>query len=200
MKAVILRSEFWNGGWINSTDRTSYVGTNYNDYYTYAMHFTAPEFIGISKSVDVLLGMTSGGDNKTPTLRWALCTSDANKALYVDNHEEVTDEYQIASGIFATGKLSSIVSYQQFSIRTDKVKPLQEYTLFIWGYAPPSAPEWADILATPYHTVSVETIGGIVHLVINGAVRIGTPVVKHGGEIRGCMAGAIRNGKFRPGG
>lgn len=199
MNAVIQKSEYWNGGWMDSTEKASYVGTNYHDFYTYVLYFTAPEFQGISKAVNVELGMTAGGDVKTPTLRWALCTSGANKALYVDTYAEVTDEYQVASGVFTTGKLSSVSSGQTIGIQTSMLKAGQEYVLFVWGYAPPSDPEWAKVMSISNHEVSVEVIGGIVRVSIGGEIRVGTPVVKHEGQIHACMVGVIRNGEFSPG-
>lgn len=153
----------WNGGWTNYGTANTYAGTNTQSYYTYLLKFTIPEIIGVSDSVTFTLGMTKGlGD--TPTLRYALCTSDSNKDYYTNTNGAVSEENQITSGTFTTEEVKAAVTYQKLTIPTKELKPGKTYYLFLWGYSEHSEPGFVTVNATNHHAVSLGYNSGLVYI------------------------------------
>ena len=163
LKGSIVSQNYYSGGWVGYRNTSAYAGTNQSAYYPYILKFTTPDFLGASESVTFTLGMTKG-TGATPTLRYALCTSDANKTNYQDTNAAVTDANQIAAGTFKTGTLSTAVTLQTLSISTAKLEPSKTYYLFLWGYASQSSPAWVTVNDTSYHAVSVAYNSGLARI------------------------------------
>jgi hypothetical protein len=63
----------------------AYAGCNENNqHYVYIMKFTTPTFEGVSQSVDVGMWMYNNMNDRTATLRYAICSSDENKINYIN--------------------------------------------------------------------------------------------------------------------
>lgn len=199
---IVLGQKHWNGNWepkegYEST-KTDYAGSNYNYYYPFILKFQAPAFLGVSQALDITLNVSKGNSNTT-RLRWALCDSDENLEMYRGTNGEVADSHQLVTGIVTMENMASDV-YRSIHIETTKVRSGGTYYLFLWGYAPQTAPEYIKVRAPAGHTITLSIVSGIVHVKVNGKVISCMPIVKTGGKLMACMAGSIKNGKFSPGG
>ena len=153
--SIIAHNRAHGTGWVGyATDTTGYAGSNYSEYNTYLLKFTTPAFVGVSESVAIKLGIVKNAGDP-PTLRYALCTSDANKASYCNTYSAVSDAYQIETGTKTFEGLSSGVTYHTITIPTAKLKPSTTYYLFLWAYTPTSNPNHIVPQPLDYTTPSV---------------------------------------------
>lgn len=113
-------------------NKSGYAGYSGSSYYTNAIKFTTPDFVGASESIEIGLIMRTGV-GASATLRYAVCTSDANKAAYMSTTDDVTDENQIATGTVTFEDLKSDSQKRTFTIATSKIKPNATYYLFLWA-------------------------------------------------------------------
>jgi hypothetical protein len=160
---TVLGQKFWNGGWVPDDgyqNDAAYAGTNYNYWYPYILKFTAPELVGASEKVEMTL-YVGDGNGASPTLRWALCSSDANKDLYRDTNGDVADPYQLASGTVTMENVASN-NYQTITVKTSKIRSGETYYLFLWGYASPDNPQWITVYGANNHTAVIYGASGSV--------------------------------------
>jgi hypothetical protein len=107
--------------------------------YAASIKFTAPTFSGISESVTFTINMGEGLST-TATLRYAICTSDANIKSYMNTSEEVSDQYQIASGtINVTAPNEGYINTNTFTINTTKLQSDSTFYLILWAGASDSS-------------------------------------------------------------
>lgn len=197
---VVAGQRYWNGGWVPAAgyqNGFAYAGTNAKRWYPYILKFTAPEFTGVSLKADITLyaGEEAGA---SPTLRWALCTSDENMEMYRDTNSPVADPTQLTSGIVTMENIDAN-NYQTISVSCSGIRPGGTYYLYLWGWSDPSDPQWISVYTADKHRVAVYSVAGAVRAKVVGAVRSCLVVVKHKGKLKTCMVGTIRGGTFRPG-
>lgn len=120
--------------WEYSSVKSAYAGYA-NAYLLCAtiLRFDIPAFVGLSEALEASI-ICAIGVGAEVTLRWALCTSDANKANYLNTKATVTDSYQIASGTAAFSGMSSTVVTRTIKCPTTKIKGGNTYYLFLWAY------------------------------------------------------------------
>lgn len=111
----------------------AYAGANSSNYYVGIIKFETPAFTGRFERLDISLYVKSQY-HANIKLRYALCSSDANKLNYRQTYGEVDDEYQIASGIFSmTGMSTSAWKNYDLTIEPSTMNPGTEYYLIFWG-------------------------------------------------------------------
>ena len=131
-------------GWSGSTNLT--VGTAYwipdglsnyvSDYREVLLTFSTPKFVGVSKYIEFRLPIDVSNYSSPFKARFALCSSDKSKANYRNQIGEVTDEYQIASGLTSIIEKFDLTTYTKeivFTIETNKLRPNTKYYIFFWG-------------------------------------------------------------------
>lgn len=164
---IVSHNRSHGSAWVgyNTTDY-GYAGSNYSEYNTYILKFTVPEFVGVSESVAISLSMVQSSGGASVTLRYALCTSDANKDKYCDTYSAVSDTYQVKSGTIALTDLVTSGSYKTITIDTSKVSSNSTYYLVLWAYTSTSDPNHVQFprldLTTPSITLNYNT--GLVYI------------------------------------
>lgn len=120
-------------GWVYGTDSEAYAGFGGGVQYAVSiLRFDAPAVPGKAKSLDLSLVMRKG-INSDVTLRWALCTSDANRETYRSTTNTVADENQIASGTILMEGLTSTPEARTFQIPVQGIGKGTWY-LILWAY------------------------------------------------------------------
>lgn len=102
-------------------------------YHGYILKFTTPDFIGASESVAFNFWLSNQMGNSA-TLRYALCTSDANKNSYCGTTGEVADPNQITTGTVTMDGMSTTVEQRTVNVPTNQLKPNTTYYLLLWAY------------------------------------------------------------------
>lgn len=153
------------------TTNAAYVGYGSStQFYSYWLKFTVPTFTGVSSEVAFTLSMLYGYRNGTRSakvnLRWALCTSSDNQALY-NTADAVSDPNQIASGTVTFDGLNNAYQAKTLTISTAALKSGVSYFLVLWG--DDSAGYVGDTA-----TMNASTGHSAVLNFISGAVRIDT--------------------------
>lgn len=150
-------------------------------YYGYVLKFAAPAFSGVSEGLRVGLWASLGwGENVT--LRYALCTSDENRGLYIGTTEAVEDTNQIAAGTVELTEMDDM-ALKAFSIPTTKVKSGQTYYLFLWASGDTGVSVGAVENAWGAHTVEVGYNQGAVRVIVDGRDKLYAPGVVIGGKL-----------------
>jgi len=118
--------------WTYSTDGTAYAGFAGGTLYGVTiLRFTVPAFSGLSEALKVGLVMRDGmGDDVT--LRWALCTSDANRDDYKNTADQVADENQADTGTVFFKDMTEYIGTRNFELPTKCLKPGTWY-LILWA-------------------------------------------------------------------
>lgn len=158
--SIISQCGYNNGGWTYYDQEFHYAGFSYGVKYVAIIQFKTPEFTGAARSIIMtMVGAEfrpSGGD---PVLRWALCSSDANRDSYA-NPGEVTDEYQMVAGeITFTDEMKE----KELVIENNEFLPDTTYYLMLWGHTP-DAMGRISLLATSYNSVRIEYDEGVVYI------------------------------------
>ena len=157
--------------WTYDTYSNAYAGFAGGTLYGVTiLRFTVPDFSGSSGALRVGLVMNMGiGENAA--LRWALCSSDANRERYLNTAEEVADENQVDGGIVSLAGLSSDTKMRSFSLPTKKLKGGTWY-LILWAAESTGislkavSSDWGD------HSISLDYNSGCVHIrTADGAKR-----------------------------
>ena len=161
----------------------------------YVLRFDIPEFKGMSESLEIELVCSSGvGENAQ--LRYALCTSDANRGLYQNTQGNVSDSNQIATGTVTFSGMSSNVVKRSFKVPTTKVKAGIWY-LFLWAYNETGLSiravnsDWGNHSVTLNYNIGVvriKTASGVkqyaVYAITASGARQMIPYIKTAGGIR----------------
>lgn len=158
-------------GWVYGTDNRSYAGFAGGVQYAVSiLRFDAPAIPGTVKNLNVSLIMTKG-INSDVTLRWALCTSDANREKYRSTYGEVADENQIASGTIHIEGLTGTGETRLFDIPVENIGKGTWY-LILWA-----GDEGGGIFLEPVssdkgnYSVSIICTGGILWIKTAGGVK-----------------------------
>ena len=152
-------------GWTAYSTNAAYAGASSSNQYVYLLKFTTPAFKGNSSKITFNLAV--GKQSATAgTLRYAVCTSDANKFSYNNTTSAVTDSNALKSGTFSYSGLTSGVNTISFTVATNGLKSEQTYYLFIWGSS--STSDWVTVYAIDsnnWHSISLEyNEGGLVYI------------------------------------
>lgn len=146
-----------------STTAASYAGFNYsNQYYTYSLQFTTPEFAGKSTGLSFNLTIDRPNVNNSKanafTLRWALMTSDDQLTKYRNTKNEVDDDTdRLAVGIVEfTGMTADGKTYTH-NVPTTALQPNTTYYLYYWGDGSTGKQQnFATLANTSKHSVVLE--------------------------------------------
>ena len=101
-------------------------------HYTTIIKFKTPSFSGKTSKLTVTFptqNISGYYNSQWPDIRYALCTSDANKQKYRDTTSAVSDTYQLLSGYkeIAAGNTVTL------TFETSALQPNTHYYVFIWG-------------------------------------------------------------------
>lgn len=174
------------GNWEYSTNGTAYVGdTGYGQQYAYALRFDVPAFAGASEALDVAL-VCRIGKGTDVTLRWALCTSDENRSLYVGTTGEVEDANQIAAGTVTILSVSTAVTTKSFQLPVTKITDGGTYYLILWAYNATGLGIRAVSSSNGSHSVSLGYNVGGFRVKTPEGVKLYGVVLKRGGEVKRC--------------
>jgi hypothetical protein len=150
----------YNGGWTGYSTTQKYAGYN-SAYYTAILRFTTGAFVGLSDTLRTSIAAVIGYED-APTsviLRWALCSSDANKASYVGTAKAVSDGYQLASGTVSFSGLNPNMVYKSLNIANRSLKANTTYYLFFWAYSTGTG-QMLQIWTTPNQYVTLDYLNG----------------------------------------
>ncbi len=130
---------------------TSYfVGNDGWDYYASVIKFTTPEFSGKSTSVDIAIKARNETYDRDELLGVAICSFPVNHEVYARaSGVEVTDPYQIATGMITSKITSGIGQYGITNIPTTALKSSTAYYLILWiptGYQSGGAFHYLDAI------------------------------------------------------
>ena len=152
-------------GWTSYSTNAAYAGYSSSNKYVYLLKFTTPAFSGDSVGLTFNLGVEKVAVN-SGTLRYAICSSDANKFSYNNTTGAVSDSNAIKTGTFAYSNLTSNVNTVSFTVSTSGLKGGQTYYLFIWSYSTTSSSIIIHAIdSNNYHSISIEyNEGGYVYI------------------------------------
>lgn len=162
-------------GWHSYKSAAMYAGktnttANGTKYFPYMLKFKTPDFIGASESLTITYYAVkvSGTD---PTLRWALCSSDANKVSYYGTAGAVADTYRLASGKVNHTNISSAKKAFTINISIKTLQPSTTYYLYLWGGDTTTASTLITVSATSNHTVTLAYNAGLVYIDNGGSLE-----------------------------
>lgn len=158
-------------GWVYGTDSEAYAGFAGGVQYAVSiLRFDAPAIYGSVQSLDLGLVMRKG-INASVKLRWAICTSDANREKYRSTTNAVEDENQIASGTIQIEDLTGDAETRTFRIPVEGIGKGTWY-LILWAF------EGGGIFLEPvssdkgsYGVSVVCTISGILRIKTAGGAK-----------------------------
>lgn len=143
------------------------------------LRFDVPSLPSPFKSLDIGIVVSSGVGSDVK-LRYAVCTSDANRAEYVSTTGAVSDANQIADGTIAIGEVSSAAAKMEFSIDVDLAGG-KTYYLILWAF------EQTGVFvnaASSGHSATVVYNGGVVRLKANGQAKPHMALAKVSGSLK----------------
>ena len=168
-------------GWVYGTNKEAFVGYAGGARYDAAiLRFDAPYVPGASEALDLSLAVRKSG-NSNVRLRWAVCTSDANKEKYRSTTNTVADKNQIASGTILLDNLTDkdTVYTRTFQIPVEGIGKGTWY-LILWAYE--SSGAWLEPISTDKGSYGISVV-----CAAGGVVRVKTA--------DGVKAFAVYNGK-----
>lgn len=189
-----LTMAYSSNNWTYNTYDNAYAGFAGGTLYGVTiLRFTVPAFSGASEALRVGLVMDMGiGENAA--LRWALCSSDANRERYLNTAEEVADENRVDGGVVSLAGLSSGTEMRSFSLPTRKLKSGTWY-LILWAAESTGISLKAVSSAWGDHSISLEYGGGCARIqTADGAKRFGL----YNGERKRLLLYIKTESGFRP--
>ena len=162
------------------------------------LRFDVPAISGTSKglNVGVVVDKAIGSDVK---LRYAVCTSDANRESYRSTTGAVSDANQVATGIITLSDLSSTTARKEFSIDVE-LPGGKTYYLILWASEQTGVFVNAESSELGYHSVTVLYNGGVVRLKVNGQVKPYMVFVKVSGSLKQMIPYVKTASGIKPGG
>lgn len=131
------------------------------------LRFDIPAIPDASKDLNVGIAVYNGlGAN--PTLRYAICTSDANRESYRSTTAAVSDPNQVAAGTITLNDVGSTAAKKEFSIQDVNLEGGKTYYLILW------ASEKTGVFISAVssgHFITVAYNGGTVRLKVNGEIK-----------------------------
>ena len=156
-----------NGAWA-AANGSAYTGSTGDSYYTTKITFETPTFSGITDNITFHLAMAKvdAANTSDVTLRYAICSSDANKASYCNTYSAVSDANQLVTGTAKISGLKTTVDYYDISVNTSKLSSGKTYYLFLWASTSKSNPTFLVIQPTAAvnHTISITVNKGLVYI------------------------------------
>ena len=136
LNCPILGTKEYHDNWESSyTTQDSYAGLGYSGtgYTTSILKITVPSFVGISAKLAMQISAIKGDSDgkETVTLKWALCTSDENKAQYCNTALLNSDATRIATGTVTMSGLSATRKAYTFDIPCTTISA-GTYYLYLW--------------------------------------------------------------------
>ena len=194
------------GSWNDqSSDKSGYAGAYGEGYYTSCLKLRTPKFAGVSERIMFQVRLYNIGPNDTK-LRWALCSSDANKGKYTGDwsnriYSEVEDKYQLAQGTVEWADIELTENpMRELIVETNALKPETDYFLFLWSYySKDSISTTVRVAAAAEHSAVVEYKAGLIQVKHNGAEISCVVDVVSGGEWKQAMPEVAVNGAWKPG-
>ena len=151
----------YNGGWFSYGSGQQYAGYNSGNYYPYILQFTTPSFTGVSEKIDITFQAVNVAVTSA-SIRYALCTSDANKNSYTSTTSDVEDSYKIASGTFSVSCPDVIGTSNTLTINTSTLQPDTTYYLYFWGNG--TTTSLFQVGKTSNHSVTLTYDEGVVYI------------------------------------
>lgn len=199
MKSVAaqnLTQAYSGRNWDYNTWDVAYAGFAGGSLYGVTiLRFDVPAFVGVSEGLDLGIVMTVGLGSEA-VLRYAVCTSDANREAYMNTSGAVADENQIDAGTITFSGLTSDVVKKTAAIKTTKIKGGSTYYLFLWAYGDTGVSIKSVTGAYGDHSVSIGYNLGVVRLK-NKRYMV---FVKLGGVARQMIPYVKTPSGLRPGG
>ena len=118
---------------------SAYAGFNYNnEYYTYRLQFTTPEFAGKPQKLTFNLAWKRPLVNSKTvsdfSLRYAILTTDNQLSKYRNTKNEVTDTTdRLVAGIVNITGVDKDGDIGAFEIPITEIAPSTTYYLYLWG-------------------------------------------------------------------
>ena len=131
----VLGTIWYGGNTSYATNQVAYAGYDGGTHRVTAIKLTTPAFSGDPTAL-VLNMYPYKGVGTDVTLRWAICTSDANYSKYCGTSSAVTDANQIASGTVDISSISSSVSSSSkktLTLSSTKLKASTTYYVMLWS-------------------------------------------------------------------
>jgi len=136
-------------------------------YSTLLIKFKTPDFVGVSKGVEIRLAFP---DNETyppkdKRVRYALSSSDENWKDYqhttgMSELGDVSESYQLTSGMLT---ITAAGTYT-ITIESKDLKPSTEYYFFLWDAWKTSGGYSGVTIGVPTPFVSINYWGGVVYI------------------------------------
>ncbi len=186
-------------GWKYTTDGTAFAGaTGYGQFVVCALRFDIPAFGGVSEALDVAL-VCRIGNGTDVTLRWALCTSDENRGLYVGTTAEVADGNQIASGTVEINDVGTAVTTKSFQLPVTKISGGGTYYLFLWAYNDTGLGIRAVSSSNGSHSISLSYNIGVLRVKTAEGVKMYGVFVKQKGTVKQLIPYVKTQSGVKPG-
>lgn len=159
-------------------DTQEYVGNSGSKYYVYILKLTAPAFTGKAKKITFRLN-ASTIDLTSMSLRFALCTSDANYQSYRNQHGAVTEATQIASGVLEMSSAEkNAMELRELTIETNALRPGTDYYLYLWASSNLYCLGLMDVASA--HAAEIAYISGGARINDGGTVKRFPAVIWNG--------------------
>lgn len=196
----LVHTDSTDSSWTYTTYAAHYAGFAGSGLYcVYILRFYVPAFSGVSEGLTAGLYMSSGmGSNVT--LRYALCTSDANRNKYLSTTAAVTDTNQIATGTVSISNVTSDVAKKEINFKTGNIKGGRTYYLILWAAGDTGVSIKQFNSAWGNHSVTVGYNIGVVRLKVNGQVKSYMVFVKVSGALKQMIPYVKTASGIKPGG
>lgn len=183
-----------------STTERAYAGYAGGVRYDAAIfRFDVPALSKGFKGLSVRIAVYNGlGTN--PKLRYAICTSDANRESYRSTTGAVSDPNQIATGTITLSGVGSTASMKEFSIQDVNLEGGKTYYLILWAAETTGVFISAVNSELGNHSVSVSYDGGVVWLKANGQVKPYMVFAKASGSLKQMISYVKTASGVKPGG
>lgn len=177
---------YTSAGWNGPSSAAMYAGKTYTTadgtkYYPYYLLFKTPDFVGASQRLTIQYHAERkyGTD---PTLRWALCSSDANKKSYYGTVNAVADEYKLVAGTITHTNITTGGKVFTLTIDITTLKPSTTYCLYLWGGHTTTSSTLLYISPTSKHAVNLEISTGLAYIDDNGELGAYQAYIEDGGK------------------
>lgn len=181
IRAENLAQAYSAANWEYTTWDGAYAGFNGGSLHcAYILRFDVPEFSGFSEELKLEL-VARNGIGTDVALRWAICSSDANRESYHNTTEAVIDENQLDSGIVTFSNMSSTVEKKTVRLKTGKLRTGGTYYLILWATGGTGMTVRA---VSTGHSIAIGYNLGVIRVKTGGAVKAHMAFVKIGGKIR----------------
>ncbi len=183
-----------------STTEVAYAGyAGEVRYDATIFRFDVPALSNSFKGLSVRIAVYNGlGAN--PKLRYAICTTDANRENYRSTTGAVSDPNQVATGTITISGVGSTAAMKEFSIQDVTLEGGKTYYLILWAAETTGVFISAVNSELGYHSVTVTYNGGAVRLKVNSQVKTYMVIVKASGSLKQRISYVKTASGVKPGG